>query len=301
LRESIEDKMMKNDLLTVNSPDLWKIYLKKPQPSDHKYTRGACLVVGNGCMPGAIRLAALAARRIGAGLVRTTCERAEYPILASTAWGDIITPTRAAKELKEWILDTRFKSLLWGVGASPTEATRKQTFLLLSAQKPCVLDGGALSSFEGQTDALVGHLHENVILTPHEGEFRRLFPHLASLKNKAEKAFKAAQETGAVFVLKGYDTVVASPEGEVIVNSNAPATLATAGSGDVLTGLMGGLLAQGVPPLYAALAAVWIHGEAATRFGLGLIAEDLLDQIPGVLKELWSLNPDKNSNKFTKT
>ncbi len=271
---------------SVNEPAVWKKYLKSPQPADHKYTRGACLVVGNGNLPGALRLAAMAARRIGAGLVQMTCTPADYPLLATTVWGDIVAPMATDQALLECAKEDRFKALLGGTGALATEATRTQTRLILSTKKPCVLDGGALSSFKGDTHVLTQHLHGQVILTPHEGEFLRLFPHLAFLKNKAEKTLKAALETGAVVVLKGYDTVVASPKGHALINANAPATLATAGTGDVLAGLMAGLLAQGVPPFQAAAAAVWIHGEAANRKGVGLIAEDLLDQIPDVLQEL---------------
>lgn len=282
----IPDKFLPPLTYYLNGPALWGEFLKSPQPLDHKYTRGACLVVGNGCMPGAVRLASLAARRVGAGLVRLMCKVDEYPIFATIAWGEIVTPVATAQEFLDWVFDERFNALLWGAGALPKESTREQAILLLSSNKPCVLDGGALSSFEGKTLDLTSHLHQNVILTPHEGEFQRLFPHLAFLKNKAEKALKASAEAGAIIVLKGYDTIIASPQGELIINANAPATLATAGTGDVLSGLMVGLLAQGVPPFQAAAAGVWIHGEAASRIGLGLIAEDLLGEIPDVLQFL---------------
>ncbi len=286
----IPDKFLPPITYYLNTPSLWEASLKVPQPSDHKYTRGGCLVVGNGCMPGAVRLASLAARRVGAGLVRLMCKVDEYPIFATIAWGEIVTPVTTAQEFFDWTTNNRFNALLWGAGALPMESTREQALLLLSSKKPCVLDGGALSSFEGKTSDLTSHLHENVILTPHEGEFQRLFPHLAFLKNKAEKAQKAAVEAGAVIVLKGYDTIIASPQGEIIINANAPATLATAGTGDVLAGLMVGLLAQGVPPFQAAAAGVWIHGEAASRKGLGLIAEDLPGEIPTVLQLLHALH-----------
>jgi hydroxyethylthiazole kinase-like uncharacterized protein yjeF len=289
----VPDKLLPPVQTYLNSPDLW--HLKKPQPYDHKYTRGACLVIGNGCMPGAIRLASLAARRAGAGLVHLVCKGEEYPVFASTAWGEVISPTTSAQEFLELAQDEHFKALLWGTGALQKDSTREQALLLLSLQKPCILDGGALSSFEGKAQLLMAHLHKDVILTPHEGEFLRLFPHLAFLKNKAEKAHKAAMESGSVVVLKGFDTVIASPRGDLIINGNAPATLATAGTGDVLAGLMVGLLAQGLPPFQAAAAAVWIHGEVASRKGLGLIAEDLLGEIPSVLKSLSSLQGSKSA------
>lgn len=270
----------------LNTPSLWEVFLKVPLPLDHKYTRGACLIVGSGCLPGAIRLATLAARRSGAGLVRLLCKAKEYPIFAGSAWGEVVTPLTSPQEFLELIEDMRFKSLLWGPGAPHIPSTREKAILLLSTQKPCVLDGGALSSFEGRMFELAKYLHDKVILTPHEGEFLRLFPHLSFLNNKVEKARKAAAEAGCVIVLKGYDTVIASPQGETIINANAPTTLATAGTGDVLAGLMAGLLAQSLPSFQAAAAAVWIHGEAAQPKGLGLIAEDLLGEIPAILQSL---------------
>ncbi len=282
----ITDAMLPKITHYLNSPGLWKTYLHEPNPNDNKYTRGACLVVGWGSMPGAVRLATYASRRIGVGLVRLICKNEEYAIFANTAWGEIVTPVASAKEYFEWAMDKRFKALLWGTGAKPVESTREQALLLLSTKKPCVLDGGALSSFEGEAQALTGHLHKNVVLTPHEGEFIRLFPHHAFLNNKTEKARLAAIEAGAVVVLKGFDTIIASPEGDVVINASAPATLATAGTGDVLAGMIVGFLAQGLPPFYASAAAVWIHGEAASRFGRGLIAEDIAEEIPGVLQDL---------------
>ena len=203
-------------------------------------------------------------------------------------------PTTSAQEFLELIQDKRFKALVWGAGALPKESTREQTLLLLSLKKPCVLDGGALSSFQDKAQLLMKNLHKDVILTTHEGEFFRLFPHLAFLKNKTEKAHKAAIESGSVIVLKGFDTIIASPEGTLAINANAPATLATAGTGDVLAGLMAGLLAQGLPPFQAAAAAVWIHGEAASRKGLGLLAEDLIGEIPNVLQLLSDLKHARN-------
>ncbi|MBA3813959.1 MAG: NAD(P)H-hydrate dehydratase [Alphaproteobacteria bacterium] len=270
----------------LNCPSLWNDFLKEPQPLDHKYSRGPCLIIATGCMPGAIKLASLAARRGGAGLVRVICKREEYPLFATTAGGEIITPVESAEEFLKWVEDKHFCALLCGTGTYTHHSTREQALTVLLTKKPCVLDGGALSSFAGRTSELTSHLHEKVILTPHEGEFLRLFPHLAFLNNKAEKALKAAAEVGAIIVLKGYDTVIASPEGQLIINENAPATLATAGTGDVLAGLITSLLAQEIPPLKAAAAAVWMHGEAASYKGLGLIAEDLLGEIPTVLRLL---------------
>lgn len=286
---SISCEGLNRSPFSLNTPLLWNGYIKVPRPSDHKYSRGTCLVVGAGCMPGAVKLATRASRRVGAGLVRLMCKAEEYPIFATTAWGEIITPVAKAEEFLEWILDPRFSALLWGTGALPKTSTCEQAIVLLSSKKPCVLDGGALSCFEDSTQELKLHLHPNVVLTPHEGEFHRLFPHLAFLNDKVEKAVKAAIESGVVVVLKGHDTIIASPTGQVIINANAPAALSTAGTGDVLAGLITGLLAQGIPPFFAAAAGVWIHGEAANRIGLGLIAEDISEKVPEVLRFLQAL------------
>jgi NAD(P)H-hydrate epimerase len=282
----VPDSVLPPITTQLNDPSLWNNFLQDPQPSDHKYDRSPSLIIATGCMPGAIRLASLAARRGGSGLVRVICKRKEYPLFATTAWGEIITPIGSAEEFLKWVEDKHFRALLWGTGTYPHASIREQAITILLTKKPCVLDGGALSSFAGKTSELTSHLHENVILTPHEGEFLRIFPHLAFLNNKVEKALKAAAEAGAIMVLKGSDTVIASPQGQLIINANAPSTLATAGTGDVLAGLMVSFLAQGVPPFHAAAAAVWIHGEAANHKGLGLIAEDLLGEIPSVLQLL---------------
>jgi hydroxyethylthiazole kinase-like uncharacterized protein yjeF len=152
-----------------------------------------------------------------------------------------------------------------------------------------VLDADAITAFAGKADRLFEAIKERkacVVMTPHDGEFSRLFPDLAAGESKLDRARQAAARSGAVIVLKGPDTVVAGPGGEALIADNAPPQLATAGSGDVLAGIIGGLLAQRMPGLQAAAAAVWLHGEAGLSKGRGLIAEDLPEMLPAVFTEL---------------
>jgi NAD(P)H-hydrate epimerase len=184
------------------------------------------------------------------------------------------------------LTDERRNAVLLGPGNGVSEATRANVLTALGLGKACVLDADALTSFEGRAGELFEALNETCILTPHDGEFVRLFgPDDA---DKLTRTRKAAERAGATVLLKGPDTVIAAPDGRAAINANAPPTLATAGAGDVLAGVCIGLLAQSMPAFEAASAAVWLHGAAASAFGPGLIAEDLSEALPGVLKELWA-------------
>jgi NAD(P)H-hydrate epimerase len=157
---------------------------------------------------------------------------------------------------------------------------------MLATGRATLLDADALTSFQDDPQALDRAILGACVLTPHEGEFKRLFD---AKGDRLARTRAAARRSGAVIVLKGTDTVIAAPDGRAIINANAPATLATAGSGDVLSGILLGLLAQGVAPFCAAAAAVWLHGAAASAFGPGLIAEDLPDLLPEVFRRLYEI------------
>ena len=264
-----------------NKPVLWRALLPAPTPGGHKYSRGHALVVGgDGAHSGAARLAARAALRVGAGLVTVLVPEAAVPVYASQLTAVMVA---SMTEFGVALADPRRNALLIGPGCGVSPTTRAQTLRALGAGKRCVLDADALSAFRDEPAALFAALTPDTVLTPHEGEYRRLFAHEG---DKLARARTAAAESGAVVVLKGADTVVAAPDGRAAINANAPPTLATAGSGDVLAGFILGLLTQGMPAFEAAAAGVWLHGAAAAAFGPGLIAEDLSESLPGVLRKL---------------
>ena len=264
-----------------NTPGLWQAQLQQPAPADHKYSRGHALVVGgDGVHSGAARLAARAALRVGAGLVTVHAPEAALPVYAAQLTAVMVA---SAADLDAALADERRNALLIGPGCGVGPATRAQALRALGAGKRCVLDADALTAFRNEPAALFDTLTSDSVLTPHEGEFGRLFAHEG---DKLSRARAAAAECGAVVVLKGADSVIAAPDGRATINANAPPTLATAGSGDVLAGLILGLLAQGMPAFEAAAAGVWLHGAAASAFGPGLISEDLTETLPSVLRTL---------------
>ncbi|MCC6718685.1 MAG: NAD(P)H-hydrate dehydratase [Acetobacteraceae bacterium] len=246
-----------------NTPALWT--LPRPTAIDHKYTRGHVTVLGGATMTGAARLAAAAARRVGAGLVTITAPHATAPIYRAGDPGLLVDSTPLAALLG----DGRRTVWVCGPGLDLAEA-RAALPVLLDARRLSVLDAGALTACAGAPGLLRGA----TVLTPHSGEFARVFGPPGPDRVAAARA--AAASTGAVVLLKGADTIIAAPDGRVAINDSAPPWLATAGSGDVLAGAIAGLLAQGMPPWQATCAAVWLHGAAARRAGPGLIAEDLL-------------------------
>ena len=252
-----------------NTPALWRI--PQPAPDGHKYTRGHVTVLGGAEMTGAARLAAVAARRGGAGMV-TIAAPDELGIYRAGEPGTIVD----SRSLAELLGDAR--RTVWVCGPGLGAAAAKSALPdLLAAGRSVVADADSFSAFAGQPEAFRGC----AVLTPHEGEFARVFGPIAPGRLTATRA--AARSCGAVVVLKGPDTVIAAPDGRAAINDSAPPWLATAGSGDTLAGLIAAMLAQGMPPWEAACAGVWVHGRAGALAGPGLIAEDLAGHVAAAL------------------
>jgi hydroxyethylthiazole kinase-like uncharacterized protein yjeF len=285
-----------NPATFLNRPGLWGRAFPRPRPDGHKYSRGHAVVVSGGLpTTGAGRLAARGALRAGAGLVTIASPRHALTVNAEATLAIMVRPVDGASELAAFLADKRHNAVLLGPGGGVGPAMREEAAVALASGAAVVLDADALTSFAQESEALAGMIarapKRDIILTPHEGEFARLFKVIhedSHVHSKLEKTRLAARSSGAVVLLKGADTVVAAPDGCASISDNAPPTLATAGAGDVLAGMIAGLLAQGMPAFEAACAAVWLHGEAATAFGPGLIAEDLPEALPAVYRRLFA-------------
>lgn len=292
-----------------NAPVLWLDQWAHPSAAAartrpiaiHKYVRGHALVLGGAVMTGAARLSARAAARVGAGLTTLLVPRQVWSVYAGGLLCGMVQPLddegadAMAAAWSRQLGAMKWHSLVMGPGAAlglpgddaaATLRTLVVDALLMADGRGVVLDADALTAFEQEPGTLFRALAGPVVLTPHEGEFRRLFGE-ASAGDKVAATREAARRSGAVVLHKGPDTVIADPEGRVVVNTNGPAALATAGSGDVLSGLIAGLMAQGLPAFESACAGAWLHGEAARAFGPGLLADDLPEQLPAVLRRLW--------------
>jgi len=266
-----------------NDPARWRHRLPQLESSGNKYSRGHALLAGGYPTTGAARMAARAAARMGAGLTTIAVPERALDVYASALTSIMVRPLANDLALRRLLEDRRFSACLIGPGAGVGAETRDHVLTMLGSGRPVVLDADAITVFEDEPQTLFAAIRGACVLTPHEGEFARLFDASA---DKLTRARRAARESGALIVLKGADTVIAAPDGNAVINANAPPTLATGGSGDVLGGMILGLLAQGMDAFSAATAAVWMHGAAAQDFGPGLLAEDLPDLLPGVLRRL---------------
>jgi hydroxyethylthiazole kinase-like uncharacterized protein yjeF len=271
-----------------NAPLLWRAKLPQWQANINKYGRGHALLYGGYPLTGASRMAARGAARSGAGLTTVAVPEHAFPIYAAALTSIMVRPLAQNEEFATLLSDPRYTAFSIGPGAGVSDATRCAALAMLKTGKPVVIDADAISAFASRADDLFQAIRGDCVLTPHEGEFKRIFDETG---DKLTRARRAARRSGAIVVLKGADTVIAAPDGRAVINSNAPATLATAGSGDVLGGFIVGLLAQNMDAFLAAAAAVWLHGAAASDFGAGLLAEDLPDLLPPVLRRLGQLGP----------
>lgn len=271
-------------MVRTNDPSLWRDQLPWPDATSHKHSRGRLAVVSGGPLnTGAARLAARAGLRVGAGLVKVLCPPAAAPIVAGALEAVMVEAFTSPDGLEA--LAEAMDAVVIGPAAGLNEATVQNLAALARTGAALVVDADALTIFKGRGVDLFASLDRDDVLTPHEGEFERIFPGLLAQGREAAAA-EAARRSGAHIVLKGAHTVIAAPDGQIRVNPNGSSWLATAGSGDVLAGLIGGLVAQGMPTFDAASAAVWMHAAAAERFGPGLIAEDLPGGVPAVLSAL---------------
>jgi hydroxyethylthiazole kinase-like uncharacterized protein yjeF len=277
----------------VNTPALWRDALPLPRIDGHKYSRGHTVVVSGGVTStGAARLAARGALRAGSGLVTIASPPDALAVNAAASLAVMVREVDGADALTALLADPRHNAIVLGPGGGVGAEMRAMVQAALAGPRAVVLDADALTSFADASErllALTAAREAATIMTPHDGEFARVFSKLLetnNLNSKLESARAAARVTGAVIVLKGPDSVVATPDGGAAVAENAPPWLATAGSGDVLAGIAAALVAQSMPAFEAAAAAVWLHGEAAAVFGPGLIAEDLPEMLPLVYRRL---------------
>lgn len=263
----------------LNRPNLWHDQYPVLKSDGHKFDRGHSLIVsGELPMSGAARLCAGAALRTGSGLVTIACSKDVLSANAASLSAIMLCEASDEGALLKVLEDKRMNCIAMGPGMQPDSTTRGKVLALLSAKRHMVLDAGALSAFNDHQDELFDAIKANgqsVVLTPHAGEFSRLFPDQHDVQSKITCTQKAAKRAGAIIINKGADTVIAAPDGRSAISDNAPPWLATAGSGDVLTGIVAGLLAQGMAGYEAANAAVWLHGDAANRMGAPLISSDL--------------------------
>lgn len=272
--------------LMRNEPGIWRAGIHWPGVDGHKYHRGHLLVVGGASMTGAGRLVARAARRAGAGLLTVVADPSALPVYAADSPGIMTAPIASLDDL---LKDCRHNALIIGPGFGVGDETCSRIIPLLHYCRCTVLDADALTSFAEQPSTLCFAIQGPTVLTPHEGEFTRLFPDIEG--DKLSRARAAAKRSGATVLIKGADTVIAAPDGRAAINAIDAPWLATAGSGDVLAGIIGGLMAQGMEMFDAACMGAWLHARAGADLGPGLIAEDIPEHLPVLLGELWHALP----------
>lgn len=273
--------MKKRSKVKENSPAMWQI--PRLRAEDHKYTRGHVVVLGGEVMTGAARLAALGAQRAGAGMVTVAATPASWAVYAASLLSVIARPV-SVKEWRDLMMDDRVRAVVIGPGAGVNARTKAALQVAARAEKPLILDADVMTLMAQDAALRKALLPAPKILTPHEGEYTRLAKALkiSVMQERVDLAVALAQRLRAVMVLKGAETVVT--DGEQVCVTHPPAWLATAGTGDVLAGIIAGMVAQGMALFEAAAAGVWLHAEAARAHGHGMIAEDVVATLPAVLR-----------------
>lgn len=295
---SVHDIGIEEDVLDVtgyaakeNVTDLWQECFPQKGAADHKYKNGHIVILGGSEMTGAARMAGQAAMRLGAGLCTIAADKKAMQIYKVELPHILNEQISKLSDFTSVIDDERKNTVLLGPGAGLKQRDELCALVVdvLKTGKTTILDADALSCFEGRTEELFAVAHDKVVLTPHEGEFKRLFPEIAANEslNKIEKTQAACNIAGCNILYKGADTVIAGPNiDKAVINTHASVWLATAGAGDVLAGMIASLCAQGMSAFEACCAAAWIHGEAALKFGPGLTAPDIIEEIPSILYEI---------------
>ncbi len=279
-----------SDGLLNNAPELWLERFPWPTAETHKHSRGRMGVVsGELWMTGAARTASRAGLRIGAGVVRLFCREETFAVNAAQAEAVILKRYDGVQDLQA--AGHELDSMVIGPGAGLDEQTRLNVLALARTGAALVVDADAITVFKSRPEELFTLLDRDDVLTPHEGEFERLFPGALADGDRVAAVREAAAHAGGIIMLKGAETVIAAPDGRVVLNRSGSPWLATAGSGDVLAGFVGGLMAQGMDSFEAACAGAWIHAQAAESFGPGLIAGDLPELAPAVLRRLYEMRP----------
>lgn len=284
----------------VNSPDLWALPCPLAMAQTHKHKRGRlCVLSGPPGSTGAAVLSARAGLIGGAGFVTLLSGAKDVADLSLSEPSLVVRALDNQQTLGRQLDGLRANGLVLGPGGGMTSLLKAQVIEALRSGVPLVLDADALSLFENDPQALFADLHEGVVLTPHAGEFARLFPGLATKtdQNKIEVTQRAASICGAIILYKGADTVIATPDGRVRVNVHASPRLATAGTGDVLAGLIGSFLAQGMNAFDAASAGAFVHGEAGRLCGSGSTVNTVLAQLPEALARIRALSERRKAQQ----
>ena len=279
--------------LKINSLTLWLNNFPWKKKKDHKYSRGKLIIFGSQLnMTGSTILSAEAALRVGTGSVKIICSKKTLPIYSSKFPSVLKEEINTLFSLKKLIVKEKNSIFLIGPGAGVNQLTKKRTKLILKNSKYAVIDADALTCFKNNPKELYRLLDKNKIITPHIKEFHSIFPMINKKITNYEKIFKASKICKCNIVLKGANTLISSSAENIVLNKHTSSELAVIGSGDVLSGLIASLVGKNkLTPFLACCAAVWIHGDIAKKFGPGLIAEDIVKNIPNVLKKL------KTSNK----